>query len=168
MKRGLMASGVVAVLAAAGLSLGLAASADATTSHAAGDTATATGQASPRYVALDCTFKPVVRPGTYELACADDGLGITGMHWTTWTQHFASGYGTSWEKLCVPNCASGKIGSYPVVAVLTGSATVKGYPADRRYTEVTLIYTGKRPPYYEVVNHKVVTTYPPTLTVPAL
>jgi hypothetical protein len=64
--------------------------------------------------------------------------------------------------------ALGLTASAGAANVLWGSATVQGYPADRRYTEVTLIYTAKRPPYYQVVNGKVVPTYPPALTVPAL
>ncbi len=163
MKRRQIAVGVITLLSAAGLSLGLGltASAGAASAHAG------TTQASPRYVLRECNFKPVVEPGTYEIACADDGLGISGMHWTSWGPHLASGYGTSWEKLCVPNCADGKIGHYPVLVMLWGSATVKGYPGDRRYTEVTLIYTGNRPPYYQLVNGKVIKEYRQTLTVPA-
>jgi hypothetical protein len=169
MKRGYFATRVITLLAAAGLSLGLglSASAGAATTHAAIKAATDATQASPQYVVRQCNFKPVVEPATYEIACADDGLGISGVHWTTWGPHLASGYGTSWENLCVPDCADGKIAHYPVLVVLYGSATVKGYPADRRYTELTLVYTGKRPPYYQLINGKVVTEYPATLTVPA-
>ena len=167
MKPTKVATGLITLLAAAGLGLGLTASAGAATTNADVKTTASAAQANPRYVALNCAFKPVVKPGTYVLACGDGGLGITGMHWTTWSAHLASGYGTSWENLCVPNCAEGKIAHYPVLAVLWGSASVKGYPADRRYTEITLIYTANRPPYYQLINGKVVKTYPPTLTVPA-
>jgi hypothetical protein len=53
-----------------------------------------------------------------------------------------------------------------VLAVLWGSASIKGHPAQRRYTELTLVYTGPRPPYYQLINGKVVKEYPATLTVP--
>ncbi len=101
---------------------------------------------APSHVLLDCAFKPQVKPSSYFIACADAGTGIEAMHWTSWTPKLASGYGTFFENNCTPNCASGKIIGYPVVATLWGSAAVKGYPADRRYTELTLVFTGKRPP----------------------
>lgn len=92
----------------------------------------------------------VVRPATLSLACADDGTGLQGMHWTTWAPQLSSGYGTEWENDCTPNCAEGQIHYYPALAVLWGSA-VKGHPGEERYTEVTLVYPGARPPVYEVV-----------------
>jgi hypothetical protein len=163
MKRGSFAVGIVTLLGTAGISLGLglSASAGAATTH------TGATQASPQYVLRDCNFKPAVEPATYVIACGDGGLGISGMHWTAWGPHLASGYGTSWEKLCVPSCVEGKIAHYPVLVMLWGSATIKGYPGDRRYTELTLIYTGNRPPYYQLVDGKVVKEYRQTLTVPA-
>ena len=45
---------------------------------------------------------------------------------------------------------------------------MSGHPAERRYTEVTLIYPGARPPVYKLVNGKLVATYPVTQTFPAL
>jgi hypothetical protein len=70
MKRGLIASGVAAVLAAAGLGLGLAASAGAATVLPAAGTHTAAQPAVPRYVLVNCGNKAQVRPGGYVLACA--------------------------------------------------------------------------------------------------
>ena len=57
MKRGLIASGVITLLAGLGLGLGLTASAGAST----GGTAAA---ASPRYVVLNCEMKAQTRPGS--------------------------------------------------------------------------------------------------------
>jgi hypothetical protein len=168
MKRRLIATGVITALAllglGLGLGLGLTTSAGAATTHAAGTAPTK----SPPYVALNCAFKAQVKPGTYVLACADAGIGLQGLRWTSWTPKLASGYGTEWENDCQPNCAEGHIHHYPVVTVLWGSASVKGHPAERRYTEVTLIYPAARPPVYTLVNGKVVATYPVTQTVPAL
>ena len=62
MKRTKVATGLIALLAAAGLGLGLTASADADTTHAAGKTATVMTQASPHYVARECNFRLVVEP----------------------------------------------------------------------------------------------------------
>jgi len=97
-----------------------------------------------------------------------DGAGLQGLHWTSWTLRLASGYGTEYENDCRPDCVQGHIHYYPVLAVLWGSGSVPGHPAERRYTEVTLIYPGARPPVYKLVNDKLAATYPVTQTFPAL
>jgi len=147
MKRGHIAAGVVTLLAGLGLGLGLTASAGASTGAA-------TAAGSPRQ-------------GSYVLACADDGAGLQGLHWTSWTSRLASGYGTEYENDCQPNCAEGHL-HYRVLVMLWGSGSGSGHPAERRYTQVTIVYPGARPPVYEVVNGKVVATYPVTRTFPAL
>lgn len=101
---------------------------------------------SPSYVVLDCAAKPQVRPSSYVLACADAGLGLESVRWTTWTPRLASGYGTFYENNCTPDCADGKIIRYPALATLWGTSAVS--PASRRYTKLTLVFTGKRPPLY--------------------
>jgi hypothetical protein len=53
------------------------------------------------------------------------------------------------------------------VVTLWGSATVKGHPGERRYTEATLSYPKGRPAVYVTsCNGKVVATYPLTQTLP--
>jgi hypothetical protein len=127
----------------------------------------ATTGAGPRYVVLNCMDKAQVEPGTISLACADDGVGLTGLHWTSWTSELASAYGTEWENDCQPNCAAGHIRDYPVLVELWGSAAVPGHPAERRYLQATLSYPKGRPPVYAMnCNHKVVATYPVTQAVP--
>ena len=124
---------------------------------------------TPKYVVLDCSLKPVVAPPSLIVTCADAGIGLRDLHWTSWTPKLASGYGTFWEKDCKPNCAEGHFHSYLSLEVLWGSATVKGHPADRRYTKLTVIFTGKtRPPVYVLKNGKLVATYPLTQTFPAI
>jgi hypothetical protein len=178
MKRRHVITAAAAVLAAIGLGTGLGLGHDATaatgtaattssvtTTSTVAKTSTAAPSSAaarrPHYVVLDCGFKPQVRPATYVWTCADYGTGIQDMHWTSWTRHLASGYGTFWENDCTPNCAAGKIIDYPVLATFWGSAKVPGHPADRRYTELTLVFTGKRPPVY---NGPGKPTYPLTQT----
>ena len=67
---------------------------------------------------LNCNFKPVVEPSSYVLTCADDGTGLTDVHWTSWTSHLASAYGTFYENTCTPNCAEGKINHYRALVTL--------------------------------------------------
>ena len=112
---------------------------------------------------VTCQQTAVQEPGTFQYACADDGIGLQDMHWTLWGIGRATGYGMEWEKLCQPNCAEGKIGYYPVSVVLSGDAPVNGQSAVR-YITLTVTYTTQaRPPYYGS-GGKV--TYPSTQTLP--
>ncbi len=140
----------VSGLAAAAVALGLSGSAGAATTNPA-------TTAAPRYVVFNCENQAQVRPGTVYLACADDGAGLTHLHWTSWTPELASAYGTEWQNDCLPNCAEGHVHDYPVVVVLWGSATDRG---ERRYTDATLTYPKARPAVYTTSNGKVKATYP--------
>jgi hypothetical protein len=160
---------LIAVIAAVGLGVGLglgsAARAATKSTQQATTASQATAAAVGQYVVFNCNNQPVVAPKEYVLACADGGYLLTGLHWTTWSSRLASGYGTVVENLCVPNCASGKLGHYPADVVLWGSRAIKG---GQHYAELTVIYTGKeRPPVYQTVNGKVVSTYPVTFTIRA-
>lgn len=153
--------------AAIGLSVGLFGAADAATAATASHTKTtpaaATARAAaPRYVVADCGHAQV-EPGTIVLACADYGLGLKGLHWTSWTSQLASASGTAWWKDCIPNCATGHILNGPVVVELYGSAAVKGHPGEYRYTRVTITYLGARPAVYvKNCSGKIVPSYPVT------
>ena len=154
-------------IAALGLSLGLTGSAAAATASAAAGLRAASSSAALRYVVLNCLGNAQVKPGTIALACADNGMGLSYLHWTSWTPELASAYGTEWQNDCKPNCAAGHIHHYPVRVMLWGSATVKGHPAERRYTEATLSFPKGRPAVYVVkCNAKVVATYPVSQTLP--
>jgi len=160
----------VAILAGAGI---IAAGGGAVALASSGAPATASTQAAtagtPRYVVLDCSLKPVVAPSTFIIACGDGGIGVRGLRWTSWTPKLASGYGTFWENDCKPSCAEGHFHYYPSLEVLWGSAAVKGHPADRRYTKLTVIFTSAtRPPVYVLRNGKLVATYPLTQTFGAI
>ncbi len=152
-----------------GLGLGSSSAAAAATTHAAVTVKQAATAKSPKYVVLDCNLKPVVAPSTLIITCADAGIGVQDLHWTSWTPKLASGHGTFWENDCTPDCAAGHFHYYPSLEVLWGSAAVKGHPADRRYTELTVIFSGKtRPPVYVLKNGKLVATYPLTQTFDAI
>ena len=154
-------------VAALGLSLGLAGCAGAATTSAAAVTRAGSAAAAPQYVVLNCLDmgKAQVKPETISLACADNGIGLAHLHWTSWTPQLASAYGTTWVNDCKPSCAEGHVHYYPVVAVLWGSATVQGHPGERRYTEATLSYPKRRPAVYATsCNGKVVATYPVSRT----
>jgi hypothetical protein len=118
----------------------------------------------PKYVVLNCSDKPQVKPGTIVLACADDGLGVDHLHWTRWTSHGAAGRGTFWQNLCVPNCADGHIEHMPARITLRGSAAVKGHAGDRQYTRLTAVFPHKRPTVYKRRHGKIVATHPKSWT----
>ena len=103
---------------------------------------------SEQTVVLNCLAKPQTRPGSFTLACADGNDYLTGLSWTSWTSHLASGYGTEQVNDCKPYCAAGHFHGYPVLVVFWGNSALRGHPGTQRYTNVTLIYTGARPPVY--------------------
>jgi hypothetical protein len=128
------------------------------------DGATARPQTAPKYVVTGCNGKQLTKPVSYTPFCADDGAGLQRMHWTSWTSHLASGYGTIYEDDNYPNHAEGKIYKVPGIVTFWGSARVNGHPSDRTYTKMTFIFPGKRPAVYKKVNGKWVATHPETQT----
>jgi hypothetical protein len=168
MKRRRIAALIGAALVLPGLGLGIAlTTAGADAAHAAtGGTASATATTQQR-VLLDCALKPTVKPGSYVIACADGNAGLQKLHWTAWAAKEASGYGTFYENDCTPTCVGGHFHSYPALIMAWGSGRVPGHPADLRYTELTLIFPGARPPVFTTVNGKQVVTHPLTQTFPA-
>jgi hypothetical protein len=153
-----------------GLIIGLAAQsggASASTRDAATRTAAATHAATtaPKFVLLGCDNRAEVAPSDIS-NCGDGAVGVTRLHWTSWTSHLASGYGTYFLNDCTPTCVGGHFHTYPALVALWGSARVQGHPSERKYTQMTLIFTGPRPPAYHEVNGKTVVTHPVTLTLP--
>jgi hypothetical protein len=141
-----------------------AATGSASSAHAAA-TALAASATGPKFVLLGCNNNAEVAPSDIS-NCGDGAAGLTGLHWTSWTSHLASGYGTYFLNDCTPTCAGGHFHTYPALVALWGSAAVKSHPSERKYTQMTLIFTGTRPPVYQVVNGKTVVTHPVTLTLP--
>lgn len=99
------------------------------------------------YVVANCTaaapYSLSREPLSITLACADAGIGVQDMTWATWTTTAATGSGLLWEKLCVPDCATGKIGYYPVDVTLSAvRASAKG----QWFSQLTVDWEGTRPP----------------------
>ena len=99
------------------------------------------------YVVADCAaaapYSLSREPSSITIACADAGIGVQDMTWVTWTTTAATGSGLLWEKLCVPDCATGKIGYYPVDVTLSAvRASAKG----QWFSELTVSWQGSRPP----------------------
>jgi len=77
------------------------------------------------------------------VACADAGLGVEHMAWNSWTASAATGQGKLWEKLCQPNCAEGKIGTYPVAVTLS---QVRSSASGPWFGRLSVSWEGQRPP----------------------
>jgi uncharacterized protein YceK len=147
-----------------GASATYAATTHASTTHAA-TTALTASVTAPKFILLGCNDDAEVAPSSIS-NCGDGAVGLAGLHWTSWTSHLASGYGTYFLNDCTPTCVGGHFHTYHALAVLWGSAAVTGHPSERKYSQLTLVFTGARPPAYQEVNGKTVVTHPVTLTMP--
>jgi hypothetical protein len=101
--------------------------------------------ASAQPVVINCSNQAVTRPANFTPYCADYGIVLKHMHWTSWNSHLASGYGTVVENDEYPSHAAGKIYTVPALVTFWGSAAAHGHPGDHTYTTMTLIFPGKRP-----------------------
>jgi hypothetical protein len=99
------------------------------------------------YVVADCAaaapYTLSREPVSITLACADAGIGVQDMLWSSWTARAATGSGLLWEKLCVPDCATGTVGYYPVDVTLSAvRASAKG----QWFSALRVSWQGSRPP----------------------
>ncbi len=98
-------------------------------------------------IVADCGVSPArlgVRPAAIVLACADAGLGVQRLRWTSWTASGAAGHGVLYEHDCVPSCAaSGTWDHYQVAVTLSA---VKASPKGPWFSRLTVAWQGRRPP----------------------
>ncbi|MBV9451419.1 MAG: hypothetical protein JO345_36585 [Streptosporangiaceae bacterium] len=134
--------GILATAAAAALGLTITAA-----SSASASTVTPKQPAAPKQniVVLNCLGKPQVEPKSFVLTCADGNSYLTGLSWTSWTPKLASATGALIQNDCRPTCVGGHFHRYPVLAVLWGPVR---YAHAQRYNELTLIFPGARPLFY--------------------
>lgn len=78
-----------------------------------------------------------VEPTGIVIACADDGIGVRSLAWTSWTTSAAAGAGRVWENTCVPNCATGTIKYYSAMITLSGAENTSEGPL---FTRLTAVY----------------------------
>jgi hypothetical protein len=55
----------------------------------------------------DCEY-PEHKPATITITCADGGISVNKIKWSTWDKSGATGTGTFHENLCEPSCAEGE------------------------------------------------------------
>jgi hypothetical protein len=94
---------------------------------AAGTLVAPAAQAAGSPVVIDCLGKGVVKPAEIVLACADAGIMIDNIRWTSWKANRAKGVGTLVWNTCLPtDCASGLVEKYRVRITLRGLASGEG------------------------------------------
>ncbi len=96
-----------------------------------------------RRVVGNCT-KSQVRPATIIVACADDNLALTHLHWISFGGATATASGSYYVNDCTPNCAAGHFHAYAVRVVLSRSKACPDKHDD--YQQATVTFTGPRPP----------------------
>ena len=61
----------------------------------------------------------VYKPESITITCADGGIFVEKIRWSTWNKDGATGLGIYSENLCEPNCAEGKRFTAPVNITLS-------------------------------------------------
>jgi hypothetical protein len=76
---------------------------------------------------LTCAGRPMSKPASYTLSCADANAEWTDMTWATWRARSATGYGILRQNDCTPNCAGGKFFDYRATVTLSTVIATKKY-----------------------------------------
>jgi hypothetical protein len=128
-----------------------------------GTTAPASLTATQRStVVVGCSGQQQNRPSSMVLTCADANDALTALHWVSWANNQAFGTGTEKVNTCTPDCADGKLVSYPALITLWRPEPLPGHPGVRYFTRITRIYPANRPPLYNCQGKR--TCYPLTST----
>jgi len=150
------APALATILVVAGLLAGCA-------SARSGATSPASDRAAQRgAVVVDCIGQQQTRPSSFILTCADANDALSGLRWVNWAASQAFGTGTEVVNTCTPDCADGKLVSYPALIALWRPEPLPGYPGIRYFTRITRIYPAARPPLFYCQGTR--TCYPQTST----
>jgi len=57
----------------------------------------------------NCGASADIKPTSITEYCADAGVGVSNIQWSSWTHSGATGTGNFYINSCDPNCASGKV-----------------------------------------------------------
>lgn len=91
----------------------------------------------------DCT-SAVSRPAQLTLACADAGISLKALSWSSFGGSAAKGKGTLAINTCTPNCADGKFLDY--AATVTASEPHSCGHGVRVYNKLTMSFPARKPP----------------------
>jgi hypothetical protein len=104
----------------------------------------ATGGSSGKPFAINC-YKEQFKPKRITIACGDAGIWLGKLKWSSWGQSSAKGTGVYNQNDCTPDCADGKIKSYPVDVTLSKPKSCSGQ-TQLAFKHAALTFTGTRPP----------------------
>lgn len=96
---------------------------------------------------IECVEGNILRePDTFTLSCADSNSALEGLAWHDWGADVATAKGDLVENDCEPSCAEGK----PIrFSVTVEASKLKRLEATQVYTELTVIFSGKPPEWYQ-------------------
>lgn len=137
-----LASAVAAAIVVAGIGVSITAASPAAHQRTTAATSPTARPAAPAKVIVNCEGRKQVEPRQFVLACADGNAYLDKLAWTSWTPAMGTAAGVFIVNDCNPFCAAGHFHSYQVLAVVWGSSR---YHGSQRYSELTIIFTGKRP-----------------------
>jgi hypothetical protein len=103
----------------------------------------ATGTTSGKPFAINCNNEQF-KPKRIVLACGDAGTWLAKLKWSSWSGTGATGAGTYNANTCTPDCAAGKIKSYPVKVTLSKVKTCPGQ-TNPAFKQAALTWTGAKP-----------------------
>ena len=103
----------------------------------------ASAGSSSRPLAINCNQEQL-KPKRITLACGDAGIWLSKLKWSNWTGSTASGAGTYNQNTCTPDCAAGKIKSYPVKLTLSKPKACPDQ-ASPGFKHAAFTWTGTRP-----------------------
>ncbi len=135
-------SRTVALLSSAALVTSAALVATGPTAAAEGDT-----------VVITCVGTSVVKPKQIVITCADAGVSVVKITWSTWTPNRATGRGTLAWNTCLPeDCASGIVQKYRARITLGRVASGPGVTA---FTRMTLTFPQGGPAATETATYTI-------------
>lgn len=98
---------------------------------------------SPHNVKITDCGKALTRPKTVTLACADAGVVLSKLSWSSFGGNTARAKGQISINTCEPNCAAGATKTYPVLVAASKPKACKR--AVSVYRHIALTFTGAKP-----------------------
>lgn len=99
--------------------------------------------AARTYVTSDCNGA-AFKPRSIVLTCGDAGLVATKLQWTNWGAKRAAGAGLGKEKVCMPDCAAGRVAKGAMKVVLS-RPRLCSQDGKRHFTKIHYSWPGGAP-----------------------
>jgi hypothetical protein len=93
-------------------------------------------------VIWECAQSALVRPRRFTIACADDGISLSGLRWRDWGAETARASGQVEDNPCIPTCVASREDVYPVRVTVSNLVIGNHHAA---YSAVRILATGSHP-----------------------